>query len=98
MTVFAEVFKAVSPDIPFGLLPQENSVFGTVTETYDLLRLPEVGTEKFVRGELILSVRHSLLVRRGVKLEDIERVLSHEQVSTVFLFVHRLIRMLIFRA
>ncbi|KAH9837138.1 PDT-domain-containing protein [Rhodofomes roseus] len=76
-----EVFKAVSPEIPFGLLPQENSVFGTVTETYDLLRLPEVGTEKFVRGELVLPVRHSLLVRRGVQLADVERVLSHEQAS-----------------
>ena len=79
----AEVFRAVSPEIPFGLLPQENSIFGTVTETYDLLRLPEVGTERFVRGELILPVQHSLLVRRGVKLEDIDRVLSHEQVSPI---------------
>ncbi|TFY57190.1 hypothetical protein EVJ58_g7171 [Rhodofomes roseus] len=66
---------------PIRLLPQENSVFGTVTETYDLLRLPEVGTEKFVRGELVLPVRHSLLVRRGVQLADVERVLSHEQAS-----------------
>ncbi|KAH9937077.1 Prephenate dehydratase-domain-containing protein [Fomitopsis serialis] len=74
-----EVFNAVSPDVPFGLLPQENSVFGTVTETYDLLRLPEVGTGKFIRGELVLPIRHSLVVRRGVKLEDVERVLSHEQ-------------------
>ena len=75
------MFKAVSPEVPFGLLPQENSVFGTVTETYDLLRLPEVGTEKFVRGELIIPIRHSLVVRRGVKLGDVERVLSHEQAS-----------------
>ena len=81
------MFRAVSPEIPFGLLPQENSVFGTVTETYDLLRLPEVGTEKFIRGEIILSVRHSLLVRRGVKHEDIERVLSHEQVSSLLISV-----------
>ncbi|KZT72768.1 PDT-domain-containing protein [Daedalea quercina L-15889] len=74
-----DVFNAVSPEIPFGLLPQENSVFGTVTETYDLLRQPAAGTDRFVRGELVLPIRHSLVVRRGVRLEDVERVLSHEQ-------------------
>ncbi|PCH33771.1 PDT-domain-containing protein [Wolfiporia cocos MD-104 SS10] len=75
----ADVFNAISSEIPFGLLPQENSVYGTVTETYNLLRMPEVGKDKFIRGELMLKIRHSLVVRRGVKLEDVTRVLSHEQ-------------------
>ncbi|KAF9822063.1 hypothetical protein IEO21_00057 [Rhodonia placenta] len=74
-----DVFNAVSEEIPFALIPQENSFFGTVTETYDLLRLPEVGQQKFVRGETTHAVRHSLLVRRGVKLENVQRVMSHEQ-------------------
>lgn len=76
-----DVFNAVSEEIPFALIPQENSFFGTVTETYDLLRLPEVGQQKFVRGETTHAVRHSLLVRRGVKLENVQRVMSHEQVG-----------------
>ncbi|KAH9950493.1 PDT-domain-containing protein [Amylocystis lapponica] len=74
-----DVFHALSPEVPFALMPQENSVYGTVTETYDLLRLPEVGQNKFIRGELILAVRHFLVVRQGVKLENVRRVLSHEQ-------------------
>ncbi|KAI0932001.1 hypothetical protein AcW1_000746 [Taiwanofungus camphoratus] len=74
-----DVFNAVSSDIPFGLLPQENSIYGTVTETYDLLRSPEVGMNKFVKGEATLPVRHHLLVRRGVKLGDVHKILSHEQ-------------------
>lgn len=69
----------MSSDIPFGLLPQENSIYGTVTETYDLLRSPEVGMNKFVKGEATLPVRHHLLVRRGVKLGDVHKILSHEQ-------------------
>lgn len=74
-----DVFNAVPSETAFGVIPQENSIFGTVTETYDLLRLPALGNEKFVRGELAHAVRHSLLVRTGVKLEDVRRVMSHEQ-------------------
>jgi len=74
-----DVFNAVPSETALGVIPQENSIFGTVTETYDLLRLPDLGNEKFVRGELRHAVRHCLLVRTGVKLEDVRRVLSHEQ-------------------
>ncbi|KZT05963.1 PDT-domain-containing protein [Laetiporus sulphureus 93-53] len=75
----SDVFNAVSTDIPFAVIPQENSLYGSVTETYDLLRLPEVGEHKFVRGEVVLPIRHSLVARKGVKLENVHRVLSHEQ-------------------
>ncbi|PIL31581.1 hypothetical protein GSI_06283 [Ganoderma sinense ZZ0214-1] len=75
----ADVFRAVSPEIPFGVLPQENSVYGTVVDTYDALRSPEAGQSVFIRGELALAIQHCLIVRRGVKLEDVQRVMSHEQ-------------------
>ena len=51
-----------------------------MVETYDLLRLPEVGDRVFVKGTVTISVQHCLLVRNGVKLEQIGRILSHEQV------------------
>jgi len=73
------VFHAVSSTIPLAIIPQENSTFGAVIETGDLLRLPITGTDIFVAGETTLSIQHCLLVRRGVKLEHVETILSHEQ-------------------
>ncbi|KAI0756613.1 PDT-domain-containing protein [Daedaleopsis nitida] len=74
-----DVYRAVSSDVPFAVIPQENSVYGTVIDTYDALRSPEAGKSVFVRGELSLAVKHCLAVRQGVKLEDVQRVMSHEQ-------------------
>jgi prephenate dehydratase len=51
-----------------------------VVEAYDLLRLPEVGDKVLVKGTVTISIQHCLLVRQGVKLEQIGRILSHEQV------------------
>ncbi len=64
--------------MPFGIIPQENSIFGTVVETYDTLR--NSGTS-FVRGEVVLKIDHCLLVKKGVKLDQIRKVMSHEQVK-----------------
>ena len=52
-----------------------------MVETTDLLRLPVVGREKFVVGETTIAINHCLVVRKGVKAEDIDVFLSHEQVS-----------------
>lgn len=52
-----------------------------MVETTDLLRLPVVGREKFVVGETTIAINHCLVVRKGVKAEDIDVFLSHEQVG-----------------
>ncbi|KAF9473115.1 PDT-domain-containing protein [Pholiota conissans] len=72
----ADVFHALSPNLPLGVIPQENSIFGTVVETYDLLRTSQ---SAFIRGEIVLKVEHCLLVKKGVQLHQIQKVLSHEQ-------------------
>ncbi|KAF6766287.1 Prephenate dehydratase-domain-containing protein [Ephemerocybe angulata] len=71
------VFQSLAAgQVDYGVVPQENTIFGSVIETYDSLRLYG---DTFVRGELILPVDHCLLVKTGVQLGDIVEVLSHEQ-------------------
>ncbi|KAG2159963.1 Prephenate dehydratase-domain-containing protein [Suillus bovinus] len=75
----AGVVESLSSELPFGIIPQENSTNGSVVETYNLLRCEFVGRDSFVRGETHLPIKHSLVVRKNVKIEDIEYVFSHEQ-------------------
>lgn len=71
-----DVFKAVeSGECKYGVVPLENSTAGTVNAVYDL-----VGKYKFyIVRSLKLKIYHSLLVKRGVKLEDVKEIVSHEQ-------------------
>ncbi len=69
----------------FALIPLENSTFGSVAETYDVLRNPAIGKTVFIRGETILPVRHCLLGLDGTSVEDIAHVSSHQQVHTTLL-------------
>ncbi|KAI0080087.1 PDT-domain-containing protein [Panus rudis PR-1116 ss-1] len=78
-STIAEVFHSVGPDITYGVIPQENSIFGPVVETYDCLRLQTAGYDKFVRGEITVAVQHCLVARAGTKEEDIKTIVSHEQ-------------------
>jgi prephenate dehydratase len=77
LNLTADIFGAVSSTAQLGVVPQENTIFGTVLETYDVLRKPVSG---FIRGEVTLQIQHCLLVRQGVELYDIQKVFSHEQV------------------
>jgi prephenate dehydratase len=56
-------------------LPVENSLAGSINQTYDLL----TDSVLQVVGEQVVRVHHNLLVRPGTRLEDIRRVYSHTQ-------------------
>ena len=83
LSILVDVFKALSLEVPLGVVPQENSIFGGVIETYDFLKIPGAA---FIRGEIILKVEHCLLARKGVQHNDIRRVLSHEQVCLLWMY------------
>lgn len=58
------------------VLPIENSIEGAVSTTLDLL-IHE--TSLRIAGELAVPVRHFLVTRPGVKLEEVKIVTSHPQ-------------------
>jgi prephenate dehydratase len=59
-----------------GMVPIENSVGGSVSATLDLL-IHE--SALFIRRELVLPIKHFLLVRRGTDVSDIKVIFSHPQ-------------------
>ena len=70
----AEVFeRVVSGSVDAAVLPIENSLHGSVAEHYDLLLAEPVR----IARESLLRVRHNLIARPGVKLEDVRRAMSH---------------------
>jgi prephenate dehydratase len=76
MSTFSAVCAAVEfGSADAGVLPLENSLAGTVGDALDAL----ADGELHVVGELLLPVRHQLLVLSGVKVEEIEWVASHWQ-------------------
>jgi len=76
MTTFAAVCAAVEGgSVDAGVLPLENSLAGTVGDALDALADGDLR----VVGELLLPVRHQLLVVPGAALGSIRRVTSHWQ-------------------
>jgi prephenate dehydratase len=76
MPTFSAVCAAVESDaVDAGVLPLENSLAGTVGDALDALAS---GTLRVV-GELLLPIRHQLLVLPDVELSEIARVSSHWQ-------------------
>ncbi len=73
---FAKVFDAVhKKEVNAGIIPIENSLFGSVHENYDLLDRYPLN----IIGEVKLRVSHMLMAIPGVKLSDIRHVYSHPQ-------------------
>lgn len=59
-----------------GLLPIENSVEGSVNETLDILIHD---SELRIRGEVVVPIEQCLLVRPGMRAEEVQTVYSHPQ-------------------
>ncbi|MBI4399444.1 prephenate dehydratase [Candidatus Micrarchaeota archaeon] len=71
-----DVFRAVEKEeLEYGVVPIENSTEGSVNSTLDLL----LTSNLMIAGETKLKVVHNLLVKQGVKLQDIKAVYAHQQ-------------------
>ena len=70
----ADVFERLaSRSVERAVLPIENTLHGSVFEHYDLLLHYHVEAV----AEVLLPVRHNLIVAPGVRLEEVRQVLSH---------------------
>jgi chorismate mutase/prephenate dehydratase len=73
---FDAVFKLVEQDeMPFGVVPIENSLEGSISRVYDLL----LNSSLKVCGELHLRVVHCLIANHDATLDTIKKVYSHPQ-------------------
>ena len=59
-------------------MPIENSIEGSVTVTLDTLAGD--ASEVAIVGEVVLPVRHYLIARKPLELEQIETIVSHPHV------------------
>lgn len=78
--VFKKSFEAVfdaleSGECQYGIVPVENSSYGSVKDVYRLLEERDVYITRSIR----INVRHELLANPGTKLSNIKEIYSHEQ-------------------
>ncbi|MBQ2755164.1 MAG: chorismate mutase, partial [Oscillospiraceae bacterium] len=73
---FDAVFSAVEQGLcKFGILPIENSSAGSVNRVYDLMSKHDF----YIFRSCRVKVDHCLLANKGVRIEDIREIYSHEQ-------------------
>ncbi len=71
-----EVFKSTERDeVQFGIIPVENSLEGSISQSYDLL----LDSSLKVCGEIELRVVHCLIANPRARLDLINRIYSHPQ-------------------
>jgi chorismate mutase/prephenate dehydratase len=89
----AEVFENVDEqESQYGVVPVENSLEGSVNQTYDLFLEHDLK----VCGEIILRVSHCLIANPNTSLEAVKTVYSHPQaLAQCRSFLERLGRELI---
>ena len=76
MNSFDSVFTAVDQGLcKYGILPVENSLHGTVSEVYDLMKKYRFHIAKSVK----VKINHVLLSKGNCALSDIKEIYSHEQ-------------------
>jgi chorismate mutase/prephenate dehydratase len=89
----AEVFESVDKqEAQFGVVPVENSLEGSVNQTYDLFLTYALK----VCGEIIIRISHCLIANPNTSLEAVKTVYSHPQaLAQCRSFLERLGRELI---
>ena len=73
---FEGVFNAVEKGLcQYGILPIENSSYGSVGAVYDLMQNYNFHIVRGIRQR----ISHNLMAKAGTKLSDVKEIFSHEQ-------------------
>ncbi|MGE5399113.1 MAG: prephenate dehydratase [Ignavibacteriales bacterium] len=73
---FDSVFHKVKTGAAsYGVVPIENSLYGSVFESYDLL----LNYSMSIIGELNLQIHHYLIANRKYKIQELKKIYSHPQ-------------------
>ena len=75
-TMPAMIRAVDSGEIEKAIVPIENSIEGSVNATLDTLALD---ADVYITGEYILAIRENLMVKKGTKVEEIRKIVSHPQ-------------------
>jgi prephenate dehydratase len=78
-TIYDTVMAVHDGRVERALVPIENSLEGSVNATLDALAHETERVE--IVGEVVLPIRHCLITRTGLALDEIETVVSHPQAT-----------------
>ncbi|MFZ3386650.1 MAG: prephenate dehydratase [Candidatus Hydromicrobium sp.] len=75
----ADVIRSVDRgEADEGVVPMENSIEGSVNITQDILTFE---SEAKIIGEVTIPVKHSLIGKKNIKLDNIKKVISHPHAT-----------------
>lgn len=78
-TTVREVIKGVDRgEVDEGLVPIENSIEGSVNITQDVLTFE---SEAKIIREIAIPIRHNLIGKKNLRLEDIRKIVSHPHAT-----------------
>ncbi len=73
---FYDVFeKLIKNKVDYAVVPIENSIEGSINETYDLLKTYQI----HIIGEVFQFVSHCFIINRNCNLRKIKKIYSHPQ-------------------
>ena len=78
-TIYDTVMAVHHREVERALVPMENSLEGSVNATLDALAMET--EEVSIVGEVVHPIRHCLIAREELELDEIEAVISHPQAT-----------------
>jgi prephenate dehydratase len=78
-TIFDTIMAVHAGTVDQALVPMENSLEGSVNVTLDTLAIET--QDVAIVGEVVHPIRHCLIARTGLELDEIEAVVSHPQAN-----------------